>query len=731
MSTRIGRPVRTVIASSASTALAFLVAGALIVAGCGGSAPRSAASAEPVQARHLHKLFPGLNVRYGGVARLTKAAPPLSAALPGANDLLVAGSSRASTVLAATDLGIFRSTDGGATWRPVLTGVEAWSLTAAASGGYAAIGNLPGKPNFGPAVLVTSADGVHWRVRKVTAPRSVIPFGGGYRLAMSGIGPHATGIAVADTTWAFYSSPALRSTDGGLRWTRIGRTLPRGGFNGATFTDHGRVAFVTAPGPGKPVPSQHCAGAVYRSANAGATWSQMPTSCERYPLTALQFINARQGLAAGGLGYKEGGALVVESTSDGGRTWRTIERTKAGNPAGSPQHIGIVRLDMVSAQDGWAIAGGCEGGQNGPCDGTVLVTTDGGHQWRATSQPAVSLAGLGAAGQVAVAGDDRSATTATTIDGGRTWTLRTPPRWIATTAFAGTGSSQVWATNLGNFLSADAGSTWTSAGQLRATRYAYENWLAGAPRHLLGYTESMDIVTSADGGQTFTTSRVPDASTSDILLTAALGTSGRAIAVTGAGDDCLSSPGPALRRIEKLKPGWKPSSGASTLYTSGDGGAHWGSAGIALPFGVQTPAAAAADGSLVAIFDACNKLEVSADGGSGWHSEAIAKDVFCTVSALATSASAHGELWLTCQAGQGGFWVLHSVNAGASWTVFWLPASAGVNGMTLFGPGPSPVINPIGASATEPGGAVMPGGGSLWRTTDGGKSWRQSWVGLG
>lgn len=630
-------------------------------------------------------------------------------------------------MIAATDLGIFRSTDGGATWQRVLGGVDAWSLTEAASGGYAAIGNLPGKPNVGPAVLATSADGVHWRVRKITAPRSVIPLGGGYRFAMSGIGPRATAIAVSDTTWAFYSSPALRSTDGGLTWTRIGHTLPRGGFNGAAFTDNGRVAFVTAPGPGKPVPNQHCAGAVYRSTDKGATWSLLPSSCEPHPLTALQFINARQGLAAGGLGYKEGGALVVESTSDGGRTWRTILR-KASNLAGPPAYIGIVRLDMVSARDGWAIAGGCEGGQNGPCAGGVLETTDGGYRWQRTSQGANSLVGLGAAGRVALAGDDRSTTMASTTDGGLTWTQQTRPSWISTSAFSGTGSSQVWVTNLGDFLSSDAGSTWTSADRLRTARYANESWLAGSPDRLLGYTESMDVVTSADGGQTFTTSRVPEGNKSDSLLAVALGTAGRAIAVTGAGagGDCLS---PAqVKRTEKLKPGWKPPSGASTLYTSGDAGAHWNGAGAVLPFGVQTLSPAAADGSLIAIIDACNKLEVSADGGSRWHAEAISKTVFCTVSALARSAG-RGELWLTCQSGQGGFWVLHSADGGATWTAFWLPAAAAVNGMSLFGPGPGPVINPGGAFATEPGGAVMPAGGSLWRTTDGGRSWRQSWSG--
>ncbi|HXP21132.1 MAG TPA: hypothetical protein VN840_15930 [Streptosporangiaceae bacterium] len=698
--------------SKPAFAVAAVAALSIVTAAC--SAPTAPV---PARVRLPHGLFAGLHGRYGGRARLTSAPPPASAALPGASDLLAAG----RVVLAATDQGIWRSADGGASWRLVLTGIRAWSLTAVPAGGYAAIGDRPARNGPGPAVLATSADGMRWRIMRVRASgtRAFSSFGYGYRFALTGLGPTAVGLAVPDVLAYWPGGTPMRSTDGGRAWAPI--ALPRASRSlreastGLAIADGGRTMFVTAPGSGT-----RCAGAVYRSADAGATWALLPGSCQRYPLMAVQFINARTGFAAGGMPSKFGGAQVVEFTSDGGRTWHTRWRTSREN--GPRADDGIVRLDMVTARRGWALTGGCVGGQNGPCGGLVYATTDGGFRWYRTGQGATSIAALGTGRGRALAGADGADVLAITADGGRIWSRQAPPRWVRTTAFSGIGSAQLWANTLGGYLSGDAGARWSGARWLGTARFSYQTVLAAPSGRLLSYSESLVTLASSDGGQTWTSSAVPDRRRDDQLLTVALGTGGTAFAATGAGAECATSA--EIRRTEQVKPGWKPPPGRSALFTSEDGGARWRPAGVVLPFGVGFPAASAADGRRVAIVDACGRLQLSADGGLRWHAESLGKSVFCEVSVLRSA------VWLSCQSDLTAFWVLHSIDGGATWTVYRLPVAAAANGISTGGPAPAADIGQTGIFATGPDSAIMPAGGSIWRTTDGGRSWTQSWPAL-
>ncbi len=74
----------------------------------------------------------------------------------------------------------------------------------------------------------------------------------------------------------------------------------------------------------------------------------------------------------------------------------------------------------------------------------------------------------------------------------------------STTAFAGTGGTQVWQNNLGDYLSTDAGASWTAAAPLEAPRFGYYTWLAGPPGRLLGVggTSGMRTTASPDSGRT-------------------------------------------------------------------------------------------------------------------------------------------------------------------------------------------------------------------------------------
>lgn len=671
---------------------AILAGLAFMTAGCATSVSSATLSRSIGGARqHPGGPFPGLRYLDGGTARLTSAPPPASSALAGANDLLTAG----SAVLAAADSGVWRSPDGGRSWHRELTGVRAWSLTAVPGGGYAVLGSLPSPDGIGGPVLATSHNGIAWRMRRVQGPASQWPFGYGYRFVLSGLGAAADGIAVPDIGAGMSGPAAYRSTDGGQRWTPLSL---RGASTGLAMLPDGRTVFATAPGP-----RSDCAGAVYESGDVGASWTLLPGSCQPYPLLAVQFIGARRGFAAGGLPAKFGGQQLAEATSDGGRTWQAYWRTPEENGTAGDGGGAILRLDMVNAQQGWAVTGGCVEGQNGPCPGTVYATADGGFRWYSTSQEAIAIASLGTVR--AVTADDRAQTTTISSDSGRIWSTQTPPLAISTSAFAGVGDFQLWITNLGDFVSRDGGGHWTAARQLRSARFAFESWQAAPPTRLLGYSGggAATVYSSNTGGRTGSTADIPVGPAGNPLLVVALGFGGSAIAVTGQGAQCLSPAG--IAKVEKSKPGWKPPPGASVLYASADGGARWKSAGSVLPFGVGFGAAAAVDGTRMAVIDACGRLQLSTSAGVRWHAQALGPATFCTVSELGI------EIWLACQASDQ-TWVLHSADSGSTWMAYRLRASAsGISG--IF--------------ATRPGAAVMPIGGSIWRTADGGKSWNQSW----
>lgn len=690
-------------------AAAVLAGLTILAAGCSTTgSPVALAGTVPGASLHPNGPFPGVRYRDGGTAALESAPPPASSALPGANDLLTVGTTGA-TVLAAADSGIWRSTDGGRSWLQVLGGIRAWSVTAVPGGGYAALGDLPlpaGASGMGAPELATSANGISWRMEKVAASGSTstspFPFGYGYRFVLSGFGAGAWGVAVPDSGWFSGGPSAYRTTDGGRTWTPI--SLP-GVSGGLAMAPGGRAVLATGSGSGR-----GCEGAVYRSSDGGASWTLLPGSCQPYPLFAVQFVSASLGFAAGGEPAQAGGEQFVEATTDGGQTWQARWRTTIEN--GPNADGAILWLDMVTASQGWAATGGCSTGQNGPCPGTVYVTSDGGYQWQRTSHSAIAVVGLGAGR--ALAADDRAQTAALTSDGGRTWAVQTRPATISTSAFAGAGSTQFWATNLGDFISKDGGTQWAGANQPAVSQFTGLSWLAAPPARLLGYSQNGGYATwsSSNGGQSWITATVPadtSADSPDQIIAIALGSGDTATAVTGPGAQCLSSA--QITKVEKLKHGWKPPAGASVLYTSTTGGTQWDPTGLVLPFGVGFGAPTAVSGSRIAIIDACGRLELSDDGGVHWSAQALGSGQSCTVSVLAA------EIWLACvnTNANGATWVLHSADGGSTWLAYRLPATANA---------------PYGIFATGPDAAVMPVGGSLWRTANGGKTWTQSWPAL-
>ena len=388
----------------------------------------------------------------GGVAVMAASDPPKSSMIDGANDLIAVG----ATVLAATDQGIARSSDRGATWRYVLTGVDLWSLARAGSG-FVALGQRGGPDDNGPAVVASSPDGVAWQLIDPLVPASaqaVVSFGYGQRIAASGVGAHAVDLALPDIVASSAGGDTLRSVDGGRTWDTLSVPLN----TGIDVLPDGITMYATGSAN-----ADSCSGAVYRSTDAGAHWSLLAGSCQNRPLYAVTFVDLEHGFAAGGTPAKYDGSEIVEATDDGGRTWQVRWSTPLDPSTGSGYGVDneIVRLVFADARHGYALNGGCVDGQNGPCGGNLYVTSDAGYSWHAAGRDGLGVAAAGADVYLSGLPQREGASLAISTDAGQHWALHSSATQVSSQPVAGIGERLWWQTNLGTYTSNDAGEHWT------------------------------------------------------------------------------------------------------------------------------------------------------------------------------------------------------------------------------------------------------------------------------
>jgi photosystem II stability/assembly factor-like uncharacterized protein len=634
----------------------------------------------------------------GGVAVLTASEAPGSSMIVGANDLVAVG----ATVLAATDQGVARSADSGATWRYVVTGVDLWSITRAGNG-FVALGKRGGPDENGPAVIASSADGVTWQLVDPEVPQStqaVVSFGYGQRIAATGVGAQAIDLALPDIAAGSVGGDTLRSVDGGRTWNTLSTSLN----TGIDVLPDGVTMYATGSAN-----ADSCSGAVYRSTDAGAHWALLPSSCQDRALYAVTFVDAQHGFAAGGTPAKYNGSEIVEATDDGGRTWQVRWSTPLDPSTGTGYGVDneIVRLVFADAQHGYALSGGCVDGQNGPCGGNLYVTSDAGYSWHAAGRDGLGVAAAGA--DVYLSGrpqDDNGASVlAISNDAGQQWTLHSSATQVSSQPVAGTGKKLWWQTELGTYTSSDAGKHWTpaAAGAISSLPMYADPLQAAPPGDLLTLDRSTGATWSSTDGATVHQSF--PVGPNDSVDAVALGPDGRAAAIVGYNDDC-SSP-QLIAKMELAKPGWQPETRPATLYLSKDAGGRWNrapTASLPFPFSAFAPGSLAMSSSLQVAMDACAHLEISSNDGTTWSTiTAPNAGSGCTVSVF------DKEIWLDCSAS-----VAHSTDAGATWTTY-----------TTNPSGVQQLSQPL--QAIGPDTAIVSAAGSLWRTTDGGAHWTQTW----
>jgi len=473
-------------------------------------------------------------------------------------------SSPSVAVAVGDDGAMLQSTDAGVSWRTRDSGTSAALrgvyFTDAATG--VAVGGDDRRWHAARVVLRTTDGGANWVKTNVpSGPR------------LYGVGGTGPGRIIA----AGERGAAIRTTDGGKTWSAAGKAIvgavPAGNWNFASDTTNW-LASVACSGPA--VVGVTYGGRIYRSTDAGSAWTQVPKPAVTADLVAIAFAGpdtlvvaggdailrsvggaplervqvtqaaggrgrgaAAAGGAAGGgaaggggtggrgagasalslyfsgplVGVAVGVGGVIQRTTDGGKTWSTVESGTKRNLRG---------VAFADDKVGIAVAGPAGTGAG------MVRTDDGGLTWHeqpcvadtdicTSSNPLVAVALLTSRFGMAVGGRGMlgPAVVIKTTDGGRSWTKLNPgyiPGQVAAIALLDERTALAVGT-LGVILhTRDGGATWTrrdSGTPLTLAGVAF----ADASRGLI-VGQAGTVLVTMDGGVTWR--REPPTTTRDL-----------------------------------------------------------------------------------------------------------------------------------------------------------------------------------------------------------------------
>ncbi len=345
--------------------------------------------------------------------------------------------------LGAAETGIYRTTDAGA------------NFVLARAGVADAVAFLS------PAVAVAIVDGVLHR----SADAGLTWTAGGSALGRNRLFVISPTVVLAwgrSGTAPDFDERILRSADGGQSWTDLGEVFPSNLLGAAPgFSRAGTSAVVASDGAGK----------LYRSTDAGLTWTQTFAMPGPMPISGGTSAPAFADAQTGYFGF---GAGIVVRTADAGASWTPIS-------SGSGNTI----LDMDRFANGDLIAVG-EAGQ-------VLTRGAGSITWRIRGTlGAASLVSVQVVGPQAVLTVDQTGIVHRSADAGATWvTAAIAPAGLNSAAalhFNGLNEGWVIGQGFGGaalFHTIDGGNAWTAVPDFQGSYVAVDfagasGWAAAA-----------------------------------------------------------------------------------------------------------------------------------------------------------------------------------------------------------------------------------------------------------
>lgn len=419
-------------------------------------------------------------------------------------------------------------------------------------------------------------------------------------------------------------------------------------------------------------------GSVFRTADGGKTFSRRtavpgtqaasggPDSGKdpgsgQFIPTDIHFVDDSTGIAV--TTFQRGGVGRIFRTTDAGNSWAELEVSSPG-PDSNTSTLGLRALTFVSATIGYAVGDGT----------TLLRSADGGATWTrgalTGAPPSLQLSSIDcASATICLIGEESGARLLRTGDGGQTATPITPStNPIFAAAFATPSVAVAIGRRGATVTSGDSGVTWSPVGgAIAPQRYGPVN--AETAQWAQAGGENGSIARTVDAGATWSLVGVPS---SEFIR----GTS-----------------------FPSLNVGYALDSVGGVFKTT-DGGATW----TILDTGATgTPAAILALDPGQVLLAGAQEIRRSTDGGASF---ARVSDRDVSGASIVGLDVAGGSLIAF-----GSKTLVRSADAGATWSRIRLPAGLSRVADADF--------------VSEEAGYPLERGSKLWRTTNGGRGWRQ------